>query len=174
MSIDPKIFFEPNTVDQSLTSAPTKDVHDAILQFFDELARRPYVDPETLEFDGLTIGRAKHAGLDSSVGEWLKSDPSQRRVEIVAWFLNGYWRHVNLATWHVGEMLLEAADRVPKGSQAHVGTLLALHIAYCGAPLSLENKIRVKELLLRHLEYLRQAGDAYDGVVEILAQLHGT
>ena len=172
MSIDPNLFLEARSAaDQVLAAASTEQVREALLLFFDGLTTVPYVDPEMLEFDGYAVGRTRHAGIGAIIEGWVRTDPSERRIEIAAWFSYGYWGFMPVGTRGLFLLLLDATDSVPRGSQAYLGALLALYVAYGKPELPHEDRPRIKEVLLRHLDHLRHAG-RYEGLVQMIAELH--
>ena len=156
MNIDPVIFFDKAwKAGPILEAASTPDVRNAVLAFFDGLVTVPYVDPETLEFDGMAVGRTRHTGMDVAIADWLNADPSERRIEIGTWFLYGYWGFMAVESRGICLLMLSVIDQLPRNSQAYMGLILALHSAYCTCSLEAENQARIRNALLRELPLLR-------------------
>src|ERR1051325_1909684 len=95
MTMDPKIFIDPRESEEAeLVKASTADVVATLLAFLDMRLPIPYVDPERVEFAGLAVGKTHHKDVDAALESWLAADPVERRIELVAWFVYGYWAWV--------------------------------------------------------------------------------
>lgn len=160
MDLDIEIFADPRENElQLLRQVSREDLLRGLTRYLESWLPATWTDDEELSVAGRAVIGTGHLDVDADLFRWVGQDVSDRRRDVMAGFLEGYWERTPSAFLPAVQLLRDAARKLPPESDSFRLALSGLFsVTWNAMALPPRDRQELIEQLLSHLWQLEERG----------------